>query len=96
MTTPSEEEKEMATPLAPSVRGNAGWVELATRATDGLEVALLWSRSSSRVKVVVSDERLCHHLDFEVARADALSAFYHPFANAAARLAPGAPSPACD
>ena len=84
----------MVTALAPSVSGNAEWVELATRAADGLEVALLWNRSSSRVKVVVSDERLCHHLDFEVAHADALSAFYHPFANAAARLAPGARSSA--
>jgi hypothetical protein len=84
----------MDTAFAHSARENPGWVELATRAADGLEVALLWNRSSSRVKVVVSDERLCHHLDFEVARADALSAFYHPFANAAARLAPGAHSSA--
>jgi hypothetical protein len=90
MTTRHEEEDVMSTAVADSVTGNPGWVELATRATDGLEVALLWDRSSSRVKVVVSDERVCHHLDFEVARADALSAFYHPFAHAAARLAAGA------
>jgi hypothetical protein len=65
----------------------ADWVELAKRASTGLEVVLLWDRSSNRVKVVVSDERLCHHLDFDVARTDALSAFYHPFAHAATRLA---------
>jgi hypothetical protein len=47
-----------------------------SRIRDGLEVVLLWDRSSNRVKVAVSDERLCHHLDFEVARADALIAFY--------------------
>src|SRR5262245_8306615 len=87
MTTRREEEQVMSTALADSVTGHPGWVELATRAADGLEVALLWNRSSSRVKVVVSDERVCHHLDFEVDRADALGAFYHPFASAAARLA---------
>jgi hypothetical protein len=50
--------------------------------------------ANSVTEKVVSDERLCHHLDFEVARADALSAFYHPFANAAARVARGAPGAA--
>jgi hypothetical protein len=73
---------------------SAGWVELAKRAASGLEVVLLWNRSSNRVKVAVSDERVCHHLDFEVARADALSAFYHPFAYATSRLADGAPGAA--
>jgi hypothetical protein len=68
----------------------ASWVELGKRAADGLEVLLLWNRSSNRVKVAVNDARLCHHLDFEVAPADALRAFHHPFAQAAARLAPGA------
>jgi hypothetical protein len=65
----------------------AQWLELAKRASDGLEVVLLWDRSSNRVKVAVSDQRLCHYLDLEVARPDALSAFHHPFAHAAARLA---------
>jgi hypothetical protein len=73
-----------------STAAPADWVELARRASDGLEVLLLWDRSSNRVKVAVSDERLCHHLDLEVARPDALSAFYHPFAHAAERLAPSA------
>jgi len=77
-----------------STAGPASWVELAKRAADGLEVVLLWNRSDNRVKVAVSDERLCHHLDFEVARADALSSFYHAFAHAAARLAPGSPGAA--
>jgi hypothetical protein len=68
----------------------AGWVELAKRAADGLEVVLLWDRSRNRVKVAVSDERLCHHLDLEVTAAEALGAFYQPFAHATARLADGA------
>jgi hypothetical protein len=75
-----------------STSAPAEWVELAKRASTGLEVTLLWDRSSNRVKVAVSDERLCHHLDFEVARADVLDAFYHPFAHAAGRLAPRASS----
>jgi hypothetical protein len=79
MTTRRKEEETM------SVTGSANWIELAKRASNGLEVVLLWDRTSNRVKVAVSDERVCHHLDFEVARADALSAFYHPFAYAAAR-----------
>ena len=74
--------------------GRAGWVELAKRAANGWEVVLLWNRSSNRVKVAVSDDRVCHHLDFELARADALSAFYHPFAHATSRLADRAPSAA--
>jgi hypothetical protein len=77
MTTPREEEDTMSTAR------HADWIELAKRASNGLEVVLLWDRSSNRVKVAVSDERLCHHFDFEVAREDALSAFYHPFVHAA-------------
>jgi hypothetical protein len=76
------EEETMTTTAASS------WVELARRASNGLEVTLLWSRSSNRVKVAVIDERLCHHLDLDIAGTDALSAFHHPFAYAAARLAP--------
>jgi hypothetical protein len=72
----------------------AGWVELAKRTASGLEVALLWNRSSDRVKIAVSDGRVCHHLDFEVARAEALSSFSHPFAYATSLLADGAPGAA--
>jgi hypothetical protein len=77
-----------------STAGPASWIELANRAADGLEVVLLWNRASNRVKVAVIDERLCHHLDFEVAGTDALSAFYHSFACATSRLTPGASSAA--
>jgi hypothetical protein len=73
-----------------STEGPTDWIELAKRASNELQVVLLWDRSGNRVKVAVSDERLCYHVDLELARADALSAFYHPFAHAAARLAPGA------
>jgi hypothetical protein len=61
------------------------WTELAIRATDGLEISLLWSRSAGRVKVTVVDERLAESFELDVDGADALSAFYHPFAYAAAQ-----------
>jgi hypothetical protein len=56
------------------------WTELAARAIDGLEVTLLWSRSSGRVKVAVDDLRLGHRIAFDVKPGDALAAFHHPFA----------------
>jgi hypothetical protein len=69
-----------------TLAATGNWVELARRTGSGLEVLLLRSRSSDRMKVVVTDERLCHHLDFDLAGTDALSAFHHPFANAAAHM----------
>jgi len=62
------------------------WQEVARRAASGVEVMLLWNKSVDLVKVVVSDGRLCHHVDLEVSGTDALRAFSEPFAEAAARL----------
>lgn len=61
------------------------WIDLATRESDALEVTLLWSRASGRVKVAVADARLDESFELHVAGADALSAFYHPFAYAVVR-----------
>ena len=61
------------------------WRELASRESDGLEVSLLWSRSAGRVKVTVADSRLAQEFELDVAGADALAAFHHPFAYATAR-----------
>ena len=60
------------------------WTELASRESDGLAVSLLWNRSTGRVKVTVDDSRLDHDFELHVDGADALSAFHHPFAFAAA------------
>ena len=60
------------------------WTELASRGNDGLEVALLWCRSTGRVKVTVADTRRDEEFELEVAGSDALDAFHHPFAFAAA------------
>ena len=60
--------------------------ELAHRAGDGLEVLLLWDKGDGRLKVIVDDLR--NGGSFELLIGDgreALDAFYHPFAYAAAR-----------
>ena len=68
-----------------STHSHDTWKELAGRANEGLEVSLLWSKSAGRVKVAVADARLEEQFEFDVAGADALAAFYHPFAYAAGR-----------
>jgi hypothetical protein len=56
--------------------------ELAHRSGDGIEVSLLWSRTTDRVTVVVSDLRTGESFDFAPPRDRALDAFNHPFAYA--------------
>jgi hypothetical protein len=60
------------------------WSELAVRESDGLGVSLLWSRASNRVKVAVVDAELDERFEIHVPGSDALAAFHHPFAYAAA------------
>jgi hypothetical protein len=55
------------------------WRELAQRSGDGLEVTLLWSPSTDRVRVAVLDEELGTQLVRDVPGPDALRAFYHPY-----------------
>ena len=62
------------------------WRELARTAGDAVEVALLRSETGSRAKLVVSDQRLCRHLEFELAASDAASAFEPPVRDAMSRL----------
>ena len=61
------------------------WRELASREGDGLEISLLWSKAADRVKVTVADSRLDESFELDIASADALAAFHHPFAYAADR-----------
>lgn len=56
------------------------WIDLADRRNDGLEITLLWSRSTGRVKVTVDQAHTGRHGELEVPAADALVAFHHPFA----------------
>ena len=61
------------------------WRELAIRDGDGIEVRLLWSKSADRVKVTVVDAKFDEEFELDVAGADALAAFNHPFAYASTR-----------
>ena len=75
-----------ATEFAFDARLAAGdWRELASRENDGLEVSLHWSKSAGQVKVTVADSKRDEQFELEVAGADALAAFHHPFAFAAGR-----------
>jgi hypothetical protein len=64
------------------IDGTNDWTELAERQNEGLEVSLLWSKKANRVKVAVADTRQNAQFEFDVAGADALAAFNHPFAYA--------------
>jgi hypothetical protein len=59
--------------------------ELASRASSGIEVTLLWNRRSDDLSVVVSDSRTGVQFEIAVDRRHALDAFHHPYAYAAAR-----------
>ena len=61
------------------------WRELAIRDGDGIEVRLLWSKSADRVQVRVVDSKFDEEFVLDVAGADALAAFNHPFAYAPSR-----------
>lgn len=58
--------------------------ELAHRTDDGIDVTLFWSKASGRVAISVFHERSATTLEFEVDGAEALDAFNHPYAYAAA------------
>ena len=55
-------------------------VELATRSSDGLEVALNWSRRSGRVWVDVLHVATGESMTIDADPARALDVYYHPFA----------------
>ena len=57
--------------------------EIAHRASDGLEVALLWSKATDGLTLSVTDARNGDFFELPVEREQALAAFYHPFAFAA-------------
>jgi hypothetical protein len=60
--------------------------DLAYRATDGLEVALLWDASASSASVAVSDFRTGEAFELAVRNEDnAFDVFHHPYAYAAHR-----------
>jgi len=58
--------------------------ELDVRSGDGLDVSLLWDPADGSIVVTVDDARTGEAFVIPVAATDALEAFHHPFAYAAA------------
>jgi hypothetical protein len=58
--------------------------ELDRRRNDGIEVTLSWKPGTNSVLVSVIDEREGDSFQVEVGPEDAMDAFYHPYAYAAA------------
>lgn len=63
-----------------STRADMEARELHRRVNDGFDVRLLWEPGTNRVFVSVEDQRRADSFEYEVDGADALEAFYHPFA----------------
>ena len=64
---------------------NSDWRELASRDKRRPRGLAPLEQVGRRVKVIVADTRLEDDFELDVAGADALAAFYHPFAFAAGR-----------
>jgi hypothetical protein len=60
-------------------------LELDYRANDGVEVWLLWTRHDDRLFVLVVDSKADDSFEIDAEAAEALDAFHHPYAYAAAR-----------
>ena len=50
------------------IDGTNDWTELAGRQNEGLEIVLLWRKSTNRVKVAVADARQNEQFEFESRR----------------------------
>ena len=59
--------------------------ELACRASDGVEVSLLWNRADGNLTVIVSDTATGSSFALTARPEDALDVFRHPYAYAAFR-----------
>jgi hypothetical protein len=53
--------------------------ELAHRASNGIEVTLLWDQRADMVSVLAKDQRSGELLELAPERHEALQAFYHPY-----------------
>jgi hypothetical protein len=56
--------------------------ELDHRASDGIDVKLLWNSRTNSVSIAVLDERTDEYFEFDVDPEDAQIAFHHPYAYA--------------
>ena len=63
-------ESSALTPVRAHTAADGDWIELATRAGDGLEISLYWSKSADRVKIAVTDAELFDEFETDVANAE--------------------------
>jgi hypothetical protein len=72
------------------MEGNAAspYRELAYRASDGIEVVLLWHQGTDDLLVSVSDERSGAYFELAAGPDQALDVFNHPYAHALSRGLP--------
>jgi hypothetical protein len=73
--------------LDPGPQGGAVSVmrELDRRASDGIDVRLLWNQTDNRILVAVVDAKTGDAFEIEVEAGESLAAFHHPYAYAAFR-----------
>jgi hypothetical protein len=77
--------------VSPNISGCPLPRELACRSAEGIEVALLWIEATDDLIVTVIDDQAGVLLTLDVAGADPLDVFHHPFAYAAQRSIDYAP-----
>jgi hypothetical protein len=84
---------EQEVPPEPDMMGK-DTAELAYRQGAGIEVTLLWHRTTGELTVSVTDAASGASFELLVAADEALTAFHHPYAYAAVKGVPllGAPS----
>ena len=73
------------TPMVDSPNKDLIPLELDYRATDGVEVSLLWHKPTNSLTVFVHDTRTDEAFELEVASDYAFDAFQHPYAYAYSR-----------
>jgi hypothetical protein len=61
--------------------------ELDRRASDGIDVQLLWNQTDDRLLLVVADAKTREAFEIEIEAGESLAAFHHPYAYAASRRA---------
>jgi hypothetical protein len=82
-STPGKSDAQEVTTMANGITTRTPFRELAHRATNGLEVSLVWSELENRLSVRVSDTRAGQRFVLHVENDNALDVFYHPYAHAA-------------
>lgn len=67
--------------------------ELARRTSSGIDVTLLWNERTGALTISVRNRGTGAHFQFAAQPDEALHAFYHPYAYAAAQRLPRADAP---